>query len=83
MIDTLLANLPRTRASDVLERFGLVAGGYGLVTLHRPANVDGSEMLAALLGALGMVAARCPLVLPAHPRWRPSSMPRTSPRRCG
>lgn len=71
MIDTLLANLPRARASDALDRLGLVPGGYGLVTLHRPANVDGPDMLAAFLRALGMFAARCPLVLPAHPRVAP------------
>jgi len=71
MIDTLFANLSRARASKALDRLGLVAGGYGLVTLHRPANVDGPEMLATLVGALGAVAARCPIVLPAHPRVAP------------
>ena len=40
MVDTLLANLDRALTSDVLSRLGLEAGGYGLVTLHRPANVD-------------------------------------------
>ncbi len=68
MIDTLFANLPRAQESDVFDRLGLDAAGYGLVTLHRPANVDGPEMLGALLGALGTVAEACPLVLPAHPR---------------
>ena len=38
------------------------------MTLHRPANVDHVEMFKGLLGALGEVAAECPLVLPAHPR---------------
>ncbi|GGV59129.1 UDP-N-acetyl glucosamine 2-epimerase [Streptomyces griseoloalbus] len=68
MIDTLLANLERARASDVLDRFGLTRGGYGLVTLHRPANVDDPGVLAGLLKALGEIAGRCPLVLPVHPR---------------
>ncbi|GGS39733.1 UDP-N-acetylglucosamine 2-epimerase (non-hydrolyzing) [Streptomyces griseoviridis] len=68
MIDTLLANLDRARASDVLGRYGLTRGGYGLVTLHRPANVDDPEVLTGLLKALGEIAGRCPLVLPAHPR---------------
>ena len=40
MVDTLLANLDRALASDVLGRLGLSRGGYALVTLHRPANVD-------------------------------------------
>ncbi|MGP2439527.1 non-hydrolyzing UDP-N-acetylglucosamine 2-epimerase [Streptomyces sp. JW3] len=68
MIDTLLANLERARTSDVLDRLGLARGGYGLVTLHRPANVDDPEVLGGLLKALGEIAGRCPLVLPAHPR---------------
>ena len=68
MVDTLLANLDRARASDVLARLGLARGSYALVTLHRPANVDDPAALAALLAALGEIAERCPVVLPAHPR---------------
>ena len=68
MIDTLLANLERARASDVLDRLGLTRGGFGLVTLHRPANVDDPRVLANLLKALGEIAGRCPLLLPVHPR---------------
>src|SRR5258707_476888 len=68
MIDTLLANLERARQSDVLDRYGLSRGEYGLVTLHRPANVDDPEVLTALLKALGVIADRCPLLLPVHPR---------------
>lgn len=68
MIDTLLANLGRARQSDILERYGLTVGEYGLVTLHRPANVDDPGTLTGLLKALGEVAGHCPLVLPVHPR---------------
>ena len=68
MIDTLLANLERARASAILDEYGLVKGEYGLVTLHRPANVDDPEVLAGLLKALGEIAGRCPLLLPVHPR---------------
>ncbi|MCY0950305.1 non-hydrolyzing UDP-N-acetylglucosamine 2-epimerase [Streptomyces sp. H27-S2] len=68
MIDTLLANLDRARESDVLDRYGLTRGGYGLVTLHRPANVDDPQALRGLLKALGEIAGRCPLLLPVHPR---------------
>ncbi|MER7467432.1 UDP-N-acetylglucosamine 2-epimerase (non-hydrolyzing) [Streptomyces sp. NPDC097981] len=68
MIDTLFANLDRARTSDVLDRYGLTRGGYGLVTLHRPANVDDPGALRGLLKALGEIAGRCPLLLPAHPR---------------
>ncbi len=68
MADTLAANLDRALSGGTLAGLGLVAGGYGLVTLHRPANVDDPAALAALLGALDAIARLCPLVLPAHPR---------------
>ncbi len=70
MVDTLLANIERARARPTLSRLGLRAGGYGLVTLHRPSNVDDPVVLARLLDALGAVAERCPLVFPLHPRTR-------------
>lgn len=44
--------------------------GYGVVTLHRPSNVDQPETLRALLGVLGEVAASLPLVFALHPRTR-------------
>jgi UDP-N-acetylglucosamine 2-epimerase (non-hydrolysing) len=68
MVDTLLANLDRAVGGDTLSRLGLEPGGYGLVTLHRPANVDDPAVLTTLLSALEEVACLCPLVLPAHPR---------------
>ncbi len=68
MIDTLLANLSRARARPVLDRLGLEPGGYGLVTLHRPATVDDPSVLAEVLGALARIAETLPLVFPAHPR---------------
>lgn len=71
MIDTLFANLDRARETGVLDRLGLEPGGYGLVTLHRPANVDEPGMLKSLLDALGEIATECPLLLPAHPRVGP------------
>lgn len=45
-------------------------GGYGLVTLHRPENVDRPARLKALLAGLGRTARRLPLVFPVHPRTR-------------
>jgi UDP-N-acetylglucosamine 2-epimerase (non-hydrolysing) len=70
MVDTLLANVDRARAGDVHRRLGLPRGGYGLVTLHRPANVDAPERLRELLAALALIAEDCPLVFPVHPRTR-------------
>lgn len=68
MIDTLLARLPAARARPLPG--GLAPGFYGVVTLHRPANVDDPAALAALLAALGAAAARLPLAWPVHPRTR-------------
>ena len=68
MIDTLLANRERALASGSLERLGLTSGQYGLVTLHRPANVDSPETLARLVSALTKISEELPLILPAHPR---------------
>jgi UDP-N-acetylglucosamine 2-epimerase (non-hydrolysing) len=67
MIDSLERHLERARASDVRARLG-IDGPYGLVTLHRPSNVDDGEVLAGILGALADVARELPLVFPAHPR---------------
>jgi UDP-N-acetylglucosamine 2-epimerase (non-hydrolysing) len=44
--------------------------GYGVVTLHRPSNVDHPETLRALLGVLGEVARSLPVVIALHPRTR-------------
>jgi UDP-N-acetylglucosamine 2-epimerase (non-hydrolysing) len=68
MVDTLLANLERARSGPYLDDYGLVPGTYGVITLHRPANVDDHAILAPLLGALGTIASSCPLVFPVHPR---------------
>src|SRR3954465_13295394 len=68
MAYTLLTNLERAMRRPVLAEMGLVPGRYGLVTLHRPANVDDPQMLGNLLGALGDIASELPLVFPVHPR---------------
>jgi len=70
MVDTLMANLERAREQPILADLGLIAGGYGLVTLHRPANVDDPAVLDALLSALTELAHELPLVFPVHPRTR-------------
>ncbi|MCK9931858.1 UDP-N-acetylglucosamine 2-epimerase (non-hydrolyzing) [Frankia sp. Mgl5] len=68
MVDTLLACRERARSRPVLADLGLAPGEYGLVTLHRPSNVDDPAVLDGLLAALGEIARRCPLVFPVHPR---------------
>jgi UDP-N-acetylglucosamine 2-epimerase (non-hydrolysing) len=70
MIDSLLAAKERALRSTILESLGLEAGRYGLVTLHRPSNVDDPKVLSELLGVLGELAKRLILVFPVHPRTR-------------
>jgi UDP-N-acetylglucosamine 2-epimerase (non-hydrolysing) len=70
MIDTLERLLPQARGGEALGRLGLTAGTYGLVTLHRPTNVDDAAQLEALVAALRRIARQLPLVWPVHPRTR-------------
>lgn len=51
-----------------LRELDLEAGGYAVATVHRAENTDDEGRLAAVMDALGEVAARLPVVLPLHPR---------------
>ena len=76
MIDTLFANLPKAvEPRQVLADRGTepsldIGAGYGLVTLHRPSNVDEPEVLGRLLETLTEISRRVPLIFPVHPRTR-------------
>jgi len=70
MIDTLVKMLPRALQRPVLDRLGLESGGYLLVTLHRPSNVDQPETLLEILQALDEIGQDCPVIFPVHPRTR-------------
>jgi UDP-N-acetylglucosamine 2-epimerase (non-hydrolysing) len=70
MIDTLRVHLAAARARRVPEALGLAPGGYAVVTLHRPSNVDEPAVLGRLLGALAEMAGALPVVFPVHPRTR-------------
>jgi UDP-N-acetylglucosamine 2-epimerase (non-hydrolysing) len=70
MIDTLLRLLPAAEESDQPRRLGLQPKGYGLITLHRPSNVDEPAMLGQIMAVLEQIAADLPLVFPVHPRTR-------------
>jgi len=69
MIDTLVAMRPRIEATDAAVAHGLGVGEYLLVTLHRPALVDG-PLLEQVLGRLSAIAEDLPVVFPIHPRTR-------------
>jgi UDP-N-acetylglucosamine 2-epimerase (non-hydrolysing) len=75
MIDALLAHRARAvPAAETLRRAGARVGfftsrhGYGVATLHRPANVDHPDALAESLEILVAVAQTVPLVCALHPR---------------
>jgi len=68
MIDTLLKHMPRLRAPAFWGGLGLQSGQYFVVTLHRPANVDGEQQLLRLLQAIVEGAKGLPAVFPVHPR---------------
>lgn len=74
MIDNLLHQVakleklpPNALSSGTLKT---QLGRYGVVTLHRPSNVDNADTLRKLLHALGTVAKDLPLIFPMHPRTR-------------
>jgi len=69
MIDTLVAMQPTIGALDAPARFGLERGTYLVVTLHRPALVDG-PLLGDAMQALVQVARELTVVFPVHPRTR-------------
>jgi UDP-N-acetylglucosamine 2-epimerase (non-hydrolysing) len=69
MIDTLVALEGRFRATEAAAALGLEPEGYLLVTLHRPALVDG-PLLEETMRQLAAVAAELPVVFPVHPRTR-------------
>jgi UDP-N-acetylglucosamine 2-epimerase (non-hydrolysing) len=77
MIDSLRGNLPRAvPPGETLRRAGLDPAparnerGFGVVTLHRPANVDRPDALRECLEILRAASAKLPLVCALHPRTR-------------
>ena len=70
MVDTLFSNLERARKRPILRDLGVRDGAFGLVTMHRPSNVDDPHVLAGLVGALNEISTDLPLVFPIHPRTR-------------
>src|SRR6266567_1074506 len=72
MIDSLLHFLPLAQQSRICGDLGLSNGkgwqSFGVLTLHRPSNVDSTEKLAEILGAIDAIAQQVPIVFPVHPR---------------
>jgi len=70
MIDTLLKNRERTESSNILESYGIQPGGYTVLTLHRPSNVDNPDVFDSILAALKVIQNDMPIIFPLHPRTR-------------
>ena len=70
MIDSLEMMRPAVEARRQAKRFGLSPRGFGVVTLHRPSNVDDAAQLKRLVQGLVAAAKSLPLVFPVHPRTR-------------
>ena len=70
MIDTLLTHRARFDDPTERQRLGVAQIEYGVVTMHRPSNVDSDASARAIVEALLGVASMVPLVVPLHPRGR-------------
>jgi UDP-N-acetylglucosamine 2-epimerase (non-hydrolysing) len=75
MIDCLLRHRELAARSAILDRLGLRTNGfecrpYGVLTLHRPSNVDDPKTLEGILGAVSTLALDLPVFFPIHPRTR-------------
>jgi UDP-N-acetylglucosamine 2-epimerase (non-hydrolysing) len=68
MVDTLERHVERAVAASPWDSFDLAPGGYALLTLHRPSNVDDEATLAQILAGVRAVAERLPVLFPVHPR---------------
>lgn len=81
MIDSLVGSVEKARGLGTCASFGLEPGSFGVVTLHRPANVDDPATLGRILDVL--VGMKIPLVFPVHPRTRTVMRQHDLDARCG
>jgi UDP-N-acetylglucosamine 2-epimerase (non-hydrolysing) len=70
MIDSLIWAGPLVGQSDIVDRLNLTEKAYGVVTLHRPSNVDSNGSLSAIYDIFRLVSEKIELVYPVHPRTR-------------
>ena len=70
MIDTLMRHLPMATLDRIRDRVPVHDKMYGVLTLHRPSNVDDPKSLRQILKAVATIATELPIVFPVHPRTR-------------
>lgn len=68
MIDSLVSAIDLARKSALRKELGLSPGGYAVLTLHRPSNVDDAKQLSRTLDSILKIAERIPVLFPCHPR---------------
>ncbi len=68
MLDSFELVRPAIEATNAAADFGLAGRPYGVVTLHRPSNVDDPAILNLLANTLIAAQRRLPLIFPIHPR---------------
>jgi UDP-N-acetylglucosamine 2-epimerase (non-hydrolysing) len=68
MIDSLLKHLDAAERRNIRGDLGLAEQDYGVLTLHRPSNVDDPAVFTRILEALEEISRRLPIVFPVHPR---------------
>lgn len=73
MIDSLEMLRETIERQNACADFGLQPQKFGLVTLHRPSNVDAPKKLEKLFDLLSRISKKIPLVFPIHPRTRKSA----------
>ena len=70
MVDTLLKHRTRAAALNMSQKLGMQRGTYGLLTLHRPSNVDDEHTLSEILEAIDEISKQLTIIFPCHPRTR-------------
>tara|TARA_B110000014_G_scaffold264397_1_gene265637 strand:- start:11810 stop:12904 length:1095 start_codon:yes stop_codon:yes gene_type:complete len=68
MIDSLFETLGSVGKTSILSDLDLETGEFGVLTMHRPSNVDDRQKLLGILGALREICKSVRLVFPVHPR---------------
>jgi UDP-N-acetylglucosamine 2-epimerase (non-hydrolysing) len=70
MIDSLEMMRTNIQSRRHAQTLGLRAREFGVVTLHRPSNVDDAQQLEKMVKVVIDAGARLPVVFPVHPRTR-------------
>jgi UDP-N-acetylglucosamine 2-epimerase (non-hydrolysing) len=70
MVDSLLETLPDARFDRLADHISFAPKTYGVLTLHRPSNVDDPDTFRSILDAVETISRQIPIVFPVHPRTR-------------